>query len=68
MEDKIALHETLELQGILTFKNLSLTKAATMKGLVGCEQLKEILNTEVTEGKNHVKELNQLLESRKIQL
>lgn len=68
MKDKMALHETLELHEILTFKNLCLTKASTMKGLVGCDQLKEILNTDVTEGKQHVKDINHLLESREIQL
>ncbi|WP_163972193.1 hypothetical protein [Oceanobacillus halotolerans] len=61
MPIKLALHERLELHEILTFRNLSLTKAATMHGLVGCEELKEILATHVTEGKQHVENLNNLL-------
>ncbi|SDJ80369.1 hypothetical protein [Sediminibacillus albus] len=63
MADQLALHERLELHEILTFKNLCLTKAATMHGLVGCEELKGILETDVTEGKQHVEQLNQLLKN-----
>ncbi|WP_053220084.1 hypothetical protein [Virgibacillus senegalensis] len=61
MPEKLALHERVELHEILTFKNLCLTKSATMHGLVGCEQLKSILETDVREGKIHVEQLNQLL-------
>ncbi|MEN2767443.1 hypothetical protein [Ornithinibacillus xuwenensis] len=68
MKDKMALHETLELHEILNFKNLCLTKAATMKGLVGCDELKQILTTDVIEGKQHVQDLTKLLESRSVQL
>ncbi|MFC4401995.1 hypothetical protein [Gracilibacillus xinjiangensis] len=66
MENKLALHERMEIHEILTFKNLCLTKAATMHGLVGCEQLKEILLTDVTEGKQHVEQLNDLLKNREV--
>ncbi|MCP8615738.1 hypothetical protein [Salirhabdus salicampi] len=63
MVDKLALHERLELHEILTLKNLTLTKTATMKGLVGCKQLKEILETEADKGKDHVEQLNKLLQN-----
>lgn len=66
LEGKLALHERLELQEILTFKNLCLTKAATMHGLVGCKELKSILETDVSEGKKHVEQLNNLLENRDV--
>lgn len=66
MSDKLALHERLELQEILTFKNLCLTKAATMQGLVGCKELKEILKTDAIEGKQHVKQLNELLIEKEV--
>ncbi|MBU9721301.1 MULTISPECIES: hypothetical protein [Bacillaceae] len=62
MADNLALHERLELHEILTFKNLCLTKATTMKGLVGCEQLKDILSDDVKAGKQHIKQLSNLLE------
>ncbi|MDQ0159749.1 hypothetical protein [Alkalibacillus salilacus] len=67
MEGKLALHERLELHEILTFKNICLTKAATMQGLVGDEQLKEILSMDVTKGKNHVEQLTHLLENRDVE-
>lgn len=66
MSDRLALHERLELQEILTFKNLALTKSAMMKGLVGCEQLKAILETDEVEGKAHVEQLNKLLTNKEV--
>lgn len=66
MADHLALHERLELQEILTFKNLCLTKSAMMKGLVGCEKLKAILEADETEGKAHVEQLNKLLTSKEV--
>ncbi|SES13234.1 similar to spore coat protein [Gracilibacillus ureilyticus] len=64
--NKLALHERMEIHEILTFKNLCLTKASTMQGLVGCEQLKSILLTDVSEGKQHVEQLNNLLKNREV--
>lgn len=61
MADKLALHEKLELHEVLAFKNLCLTKAATMSALVGCKELKEILSTDVVEGRHHVERLSNLL-------
>lgn len=66
MEGKLALHERLELQEILTFKNLCLTKSATMHGLVGCKELKNILESDVKDGKKHVEQLNHLLNNRDV--
>lgn len=66
MEERLALHERLELQEVLTFKNLCLTKAAVIHGLVGCEELKGILALDVKEGKNHVEQLNHLLKNREV--
>ncbi|WP_062047293.1 hypothetical protein [Bacillus sp. JCM 19034] len=61
MAIQLALHERLELHEILTFKNLCLTKSTTMQGLVGCKELKAILQADVTDGKQHIKQLNTLL-------
>ena len=63
---KLALHERLELHEILTFKNICLTTATLMDGLVGCEKLKEILQTDVKEGKVHVEQLAKLIEEGEI--
>lgn len=66
MKEKLALHERLELQEILTFKNLCLTKAAIMQGVVGCKELKGILASDVEEGKQHVEQLNKILKNRDV--
>ncbi|MCM3739482.1 hypothetical protein M3210_04285 [Oceanobacillus luteolus] len=66
MKKKLALHERMELQEVLALKNLSLTKAAVMQGLVGCEELKNILTMEVSAGKQHVDQINELLKSREV--
>jgi similar to spore coat protein len=66
MVGKIALHERLEVQEILAFKNLCLTKSSMMKGLVGCEELKSILTMDATEGKQHVEQLTELLKEREV--
>ncbi|MBS3678900.1 hypothetical protein KGF86_01600 [Ornithinibacillus massiliensis] len=66
MEHKMALHERLELQEVLSFKNLCLTKAAIMQGLVGCEELKGILVIDAEKGKAHVEQLTNLLQSREV--
>lgn len=66
MKDKLALHERMELQEVLAMKNISLTKAAVMQGLVGCEELKHILAMEVKTGKQHVEQINEILKSREV--
>ncbi|WP_078427584.1 hypothetical protein [Alkalihalobacterium alkalinitrilicum] len=63
MTTKYALHETLELHELLTFKNLCLTKSSTMSSLVECEELKAILTMDVTTGKQHVQQLQGLLQN-----
>ena len=66
MKEGLALHERLELQEILAFKNLCLTKVAVAQGIVGCEELKGILTLDVKEGKKHVEQLNTILKSREV--
>ena len=66
MKERLALHERLELQEILAFKNLCLTKAAVIQALVGCEELKDIFEVDVKEGKKHVEQLNTILKNREV--
>ncbi|SDH68478.1 hypothetical protein SAMN05192534_10967 [Alteribacillus persepolensis] len=66
MAAKLALHERLELQEILTLKNITLTKASTMQGLAGCKELKSILAAETNKGKQHVEQLAELLKEREV--
>lgn len=57
----IAPHEALELHELLTFKNICATKSATMAALVKDDELKSILQQDFTMGKEHIKELQDLM-------
>ncbi|WP_078551785.1 hypothetical protein [Bacillus alkalicellulosilyticus] len=63
MKKTLALHETLELHELLSFKNICLTKSTTMSGLVQCEELKEILSMDVSIGKQHIEQLQGFLQT-----
>ncbi|MCM3727400.1 hypothetical protein M3226_17110 [Neobacillus cucumis] len=63
----LGLHETLDLHELLTFKNLCLTKSATMGALVQDEELKTILENDVTTGQLHIEQLQQFLTNREAQ-
>ncbi|WP_223591683.1 hypothetical protein [Neobacillus bataviensis] len=64
MTKYLALHETLDLHELLSFKNLCLTKATTMSGLVIDEELKAILADDVTTGIQHIQQLQKFLTNR----
>lgn len=61
-QQSIAPHETMQLQELLTFKNLCLTKSVTMSPLVSDQELKSILQNDVYISKEHIKDLRGLLE------
>ncbi|NRD76261.1 hypothetical protein HPT25_02020 [Bacillus sp. BRMEA1] len=61
MSKFLALHETLELHELLAFKNLCLTKAATMSGLAQDEELKAILLEDAAIGSGHIEEIQRFL-------
>lgn len=56
-----APHETIQLHELLTMKNLCITKSSTMSVLVSDEELKSILQNDVTTSQQHVKELSELM-------
>jgi len=62
----IAPNETMQLHEILTFKNTCLTKALTMSPLVSDEELKSILQQEVSVSEKHIQELRSLMEKSNI--
>ncbi|MBT2755286.1 hypothetical protein AB1K84_05815 [Mesobacillus foraminis] len=64
MTKYLGLHETLDIHELLTFKNLCLTKAATMGVLATDEQLKNILADDVKTGTKHILELKQFITKR----
>lgn len=46
-QNKLGVHETLEMHELLTFKNLCLTKSTSMMGLVQDPQLKSLMQQDV---------------------
>lgn len=67
MTKYLALHETLEVHELLTFKNLCLTKATTMSALAQDPELKAILSADVTTGTQHIQQLQAFLTDREAQ-
>ncbi|MBM7654476.1 hypothetical protein [Neobacillus cucumis] len=67
MVQYLGLHETLDLHELITFKSLCLTKAATMGAFVQDEELKTILENDVTVGQQHLQQLQQFLTNREAQ-
>ncbi|MEH7108764.1 MULTISPECIES: hypothetical protein [Bacillaceae] len=65
MTKHLALHETLDLHELLAFKNLCLTKAATMSKLAQDVELQTILADDVTVGIQHIQELQKFLTDRR---
>ncbi|MCQ6278826.1 hypothetical protein [Bacillus sp. EB600] len=64
MTKYLALHETLDVHELLTFKNLCLTKATTMSAFAQDEELKNLLANDVTTGTRHIQQLKQFLTNR----
>lgn len=66
MEHGLALHETLELHELLTFKTCCLTKSSTMQALVSDNELKTLLEQDVQTSQRNMKELQDLLSKAKL--
>lgn len=64
MTKYLALHETLDLHELLSFKNLCLTKATMMSGFAQDEELRAILADDVTAGIQHIQQLQKFLTNR----
>ena len=60
-EQGLAMHETLELHEIITFKNVCCTKSSTMQALVTDPELGSILQSDVAMTKKHIQDLKGLL-------
>lgn len=56
-----ALHETLELLEIATFKTNGLTKSKTMQALISDAELKSILQQDVQLSTRHLQEIDAIL-------
>ncbi|WP_442595724.1 hypothetical protein [Neobacillus sp. D3-1R] len=64
MTKYLGIHEALELHELLTFKNLCVTKAATMSALVQDETLKNLLANDAQSGSEHISQLQKFLTKR----
>ncbi|KAA9015743.1 hypothetical protein [Niallia endozanthoxylica] len=64
----LAPHETYELHELLTFKNLCLTKSATMSGLAQDQELQNILTSDVTKTKGQIQRIQEFITNRGDQL
>jgi similar to spore coat protein len=64
MTNYLALHETLDVHELLTFKTICLTKAVTMSALAQDEELKAILESDATTGVEQIQRLQQHLVKR----
>lgn len=64
MVKHLALHETLDLQELLSFKNLCLTKAAMMGKLAQDEELRTILTDDAATGVRHIQQLQKFITLR----
>lgn len=60
----LAPHETYELHELLTFKNLCLTKSSTMGTFIQDQDLKSILDQDVTKSKQQIQRLQQFITNR----
>jgi similar to spore coat protein len=60
----LAPHETYELHELLTFKNLCLTKSATMSALIQDSELKNILDQDVTKTKGQIQRIQEFITNR----
>lgn len=61
---KLGVHETLELHELLTFKTLCATKSSTMSTLASDAQLKSMLQQDTKLSKQHINELQSILEGQ----
>jgi len=53
--------ETFELHELISFKNICATKASAMSSIVKDEELKSLMQNDVKQSKDHMKELESLI-------
>jgi similar to spore coat protein len=63
----LALHETLELHELLAFKTVCMTKSSTMQALVSSDELKAIMQQDVNNSAEAIRDLQGLLSRAQIQ-
>lgn len=63
----MGLHETHEIHELLMFKNLCMTKSTLMSGFIQDEELKNILNSDVTATRQQIQRLQEFITNRGVQ-
>ncbi|UOE96227.1 MULTISPECIES: hypothetical protein [Bacillaceae] len=58
----MAIHETVEVHELVTFKSLCLTKAATMQALVTDQELKNLMAQDIQMTTKHIQDLQHYLD------
>lgn len=61
MDQTLGVHETLDMHEILMFKNICLTKSATMSAIAQDPALKELLGQDAKRAKQDIEQLMSLL-------
>lgn len=68
MREQLGVHESLELQELLVFKSLCVTKSSSMQKLVTDEKLKKMMQYDVDMSSRHAQDIkNHLTNGRLIQ-
>lgn len=60
-QQTITPNETMQLHELLNLKNLCLTKSITMSILISDDELKSILQNDISKSKQHIKDLSELM-------
>lgn len=60
-EKRLAPHELMELHEILTFKTLCATKASAMIPMVQDQEIKTLLQSDITTSKQNIQQLEEFL-------
>jgi similar to spore coat protein len=61
MTKPAGVHEALELHELLMFKNVCTTKSAVMSKLAQDDELKNLLNQDVSKSTQHIEEIRNIL-------
>jgi similar to spore coat protein len=59
---RVAPHETFELHELINFKNICATKASSMSALVNDDELKSIMQQDLSSSQDQIRELMSLLQ------
>lgn len=62
MRERLAMHETLDLHELISFKSVCATKAAAMSNMATDPALRSLLQQDLQMAKKHINDLQNLLQ------